>query len=85
MQEEFSHLPVMAREVVELLLAVPGGLIIDGTVGGGGHAEAILDRIAPSGLLLGLDVDPAALDEARRVLARFRDRAVLDDPSQGAG
>ena len=46
-------------------------------MGGGGHAEAILDRTAPSGRLLGLDVDPAALAEARRVLARFGDRAVL--------
>ncbi len=46
-------------------------------MGGGGHAEAILERTAPSGRLLGLDVDPAALAEARRVLARFGDRAVL--------
>jgi len=46
-------------------------------VGGGGHAEAILERSAPSGRLLGLDVDPKALAEAQRVLARFGDRAVL--------
>ncbi len=46
-------------------------------MGGGGHAEAILERTAPVGRLLGLDVDPKALEEARRVLARFGDRAVL--------
>ena len=46
-------------------------------MGGGGHAEAILERSAPSGRLLGLDVDPKALAEAQRVLARFGDRAVL--------
>ncbi|HUQ41293.1 MAG TPA: 16S rRNA (cytosine(1402)-N(4))-methyltransferase RsmH [Candidatus Limnocylindrales bacterium] len=54
-----------------------GGRFLDGTVGGGGHAEAILDASGPSGRLLGIDVDPAALDEARRVLARFGDRAIL--------
>ena len=46
-------------------------------MGGGGHAEAILERTAPDGRLLGLDVDPAALAESGRVLARFGDRAVL--------
>ncbi len=46
-------------------------------MGGGGHAEAILERTAPTGRLLGLDVDPQALAEARRVLARFGERAVL--------
>src|ERR1700686_1842979 len=43
MEEEFSHLPVMAREVVELFLPVPGGMIVDCTVGGGGHSAALLD------------------------------------------
>jgi len=46
-------------------------------VGAGGHAEAILERTAPSGRLIGLDVDPAALAEAHRVLERFGERAVL--------
>ena len=40
---EFLHLPVMAREVVELLLPVPAGLIVDCTVGGGGHSGLLLD------------------------------------------
>lgn len=46
-------------------------------MGAGGHAAAILERSAPDGRLLGLDVDPAALEVARRELARFGDRAVL--------
>jgi len=42
-EAEFSHLPVMVREVVELLSPVPEGLIVDCTVGGAGHATALLD------------------------------------------
>ena len=56
MEEEFSHLPVMGREVVELLLQVPAGLIVDGTVGGAGHAALLLDA-RPDVRVLGLDRD----------------------------
>jgi len=72
-QEEFSHLPVMAREVVELFLAVPGGLIVDCTVGGGGHSAVLLDA-RPDVHLLGLDRDADAVEAARSRLARFGDR-----------
>jgi 16S rRNA (cytosine1402-N4)-methyltransferase len=63
--------------VVEHAAPGPGGRFIDGTVGAGGHAAALLERSAPDGRLLGLDVDPAALEIAGRELARFGDRAVL--------
>jgi 16S rRNA (cytosine1402-N4)-methyltransferase len=73
---EFLHLPVMAREVVELLLPVPAGLIVDCTVGGGGHAGLIADA-RPDCRLLGIDRDADALAAARAHLERFGDRVEL--------
>jgi 16S rRNA (cytosine1402-N4)-methyltransferase len=64
-------------EVVWLLRPRHGGWVIDGTVGMGGHAEAILERSGAEVRLLGLDVDPVALETARGRLARFGDRARL--------
>ena len=75
----FAHRPVMVDEVVAFLAAVPavaGGLIVDGTVGGGGHASALLDA-RPDLELLGVDRDDAALEAAARTLARFGDRVGL--------
>jgi 16S rRNA (cytosine1402-N4)-methyltransferase len=71
--EEFSHLPVMAREVVELFRAVPEGMIVDCTVGGGGHSSVLLDA-RPDVRVLGLDRDADAVEAARSRLARFGDR-----------
>jgi 16S rRNA (cytosine1402-N4)-methyltransferase len=76
-EAEFSHLPVMAREVVELLLPVPSGLVIDATVGGAGHATAVLEA-RPDLSILGIDRDDAAVSVARARLARFGDRARVE-------
>jgi len=75
-EPEYRHRPVMCGEVVETLRAVPDGVMVDATVGGGGHALALLD--AHPGLdLVGVDRDPSALDAARRRLARHRERVTL--------
>ena len=67
----------MAQEVLQALAVQPGGRYVDCSVGGGGHAEAILEFASPGGLLLGIDADPRALQIAHSRLARFGDAVLL--------
>jgi 16S rRNA (cytosine1402-N4)-methyltransferase len=76
-ESEWHHIPVLLDQVIRYLEPRPAGNYIDGTVGLGGHAAAILAGSAPDGRLLGIDADPAALAIARRRLGPFGDRAVL--------
>ncbi len=71
------HIPVMQREVVESLRCRPGGIYVDGTVGGGGHAGEILRHTAPDGLVIGMDVDDDALRESEERLRPFGHRKIL--------
>ncbi|MEI8063025.1 MAG: 16S rRNA (cytosine(1402)-N(4))-methyltransferase RsmH [Verrucomicrobiota bacterium] len=71
------HLPVLLKEVVEQLRPQRGRLYVDCTVGGGGHAEAILRASAPEGRLIGLDCDDEALAASRERLAAHEGRAQL--------
>jgi len=71
------HTPVMQKEVIEYLQCRPGGIYVDGTVGGGGHAYEILSHSAPDGTVIGIDMDDDALDESNRKLKSFKDRTVL--------
>lgn len=71
------HIPVMVREVLEALDVRPGGRYVDCTVGEGGHAEAILEASSPGGRVLGIDLDPDALEVARERLYPFGDAVQL--------
>lgn len=71
--EVFHHQPVMAAEIVAVFATVPAGIILDATLGGGGHSELILDAY-PSVGILGIDRDESALVAASQRLARFGDR-----------
>ncbi|MCX7830914.1 MAG: 16S rRNA (cytosine(1402)-N(4))-methyltransferase RsmH, partial [Acidobacteria bacterium] len=73
---DYIHIPVMTREVCELLDVENGGNFVDCTVGLGGHAEAILSA-NPKSTLLGMDRDGSALEIAKKRLERFGDRATL--------
>jgi 16S rRNA (cytosine1402-N4)-methyltransferase len=88
------HVSVLSAEVLELLAPAPGQVFVDATVGGGGHARLIAERLGPNGRLIALDQDPAMLALARRRLEGFavtfvhanfdQFRAVLDEHGVGA-
>jgi len=75
--EQQMHVPVLLEETIGGLSLRSGDNVIDGTVGAGGHAAAALERTSPNGLLLGMDLDEAALEAARRKLACFGSRVML--------
>jgi 16S rRNA (cytosine1402-N4)-methyltransferase len=75
-EPNFAHEPVLIQQIAELFAPVPPGTIIDGTVGGGGHARRLLESL-PHLEVLGLDRDEEALDAARNALAPFGSRARL--------
>jgi 16S rRNA (cytosine1402-N4)-methyltransferase len=68
-----EHIPVLLREVIELLQCKPGETYVDATLGLGGHALAILQKIQPGGMLIGIDRDRESLDKANVLLQPFAD------------
>jgi len=74
--QDFRHVPVLRDEVVAAFAPVPPGWVVDGTLGGAGHATAILEA-HPHLSVLGLDRDPDAVAVATERLARFGDRALV--------
>jgi len=72
-----SHIPVLVKETIEALAVQPGGRYIDCTVGGAGHATAILEQSSPGGQLLGIDAYPEAIKVARDRLETYSGSTLL--------
>ncbi|NLN06459.1 MAG: 16S rRNA (cytosine(1402)-N(4))-methyltransferase RsmH [Firmicutes bacterium] len=73
----FAHKPVLLRETIALLNPQPGEIFVDCTVGGGGHSREIAARIMPTGRLIAIDRDEAALQAARENLKPWLERIVF--------
>ena len=74
-----DHIPVLVDEVIQFLQPRNHGFYVDGTVGLGGHAAIILQKSAPQGLLLGIDLDSEALAIAKQRLHEYKERVTLVD------
>ena len=75
---ESQHIPVMLGPVIELLNCKPGGIYVDGTIGGGGYARSILEKSAAEGVVLGLDWDWEAIERVRERLGGYGERLILE-------
>jgi len=74
----YFHIPVLSKEIIEIVNPQPGENLVDGTLGGGGHAELFLEKISPNGKLLGIDLDNEALIENERRLKKYSKRVILE-------
>ncbi len=74
---DFKHVPVLYRECIENLKIKPGGIYVDGTLGGGGHAYGIGEKIGKEGILIGIDRDKDALEAAGQKLKVLPCRKIL--------
>jgi 16S rRNA (cytosine1402-N4)-methyltransferase len=72
-----QHVPVMLAEVLEWLDPQPGQVVLDGTLGGGGHTRALAERVGERGCVVALDRDPAAVEAARVTCAGLPVRAFV--------
>ena len=73
---EFSHYSVMLKECIDALDIKPNGIYVDCTAGGGGHSEAILEKL-DGGKLISLDQDDEAIETCKKRLARFGERSII--------
>jgi len=77
MSQSVKHKAVMLEEAMDLLDVKSGGRYLDGTLGGGGHTRELLDRSAPDGIVLSLDVNRKAIERARESFASYGDRFTI--------
>jgi 16S rRNA (cytosine1402-N4)-methyltransferase len=80
-ERNLPHHPVLYQQIIQAIRPQRGGKYIDGTLGAAGHATGILELSSPDGELLGLDIDPQALEIAAQRLAPFSERAVIRQAS----
>jgi len=74
---DFDHVPVLLKEIIDILNPQPGEIFVDCTLGGGGHSKAIVSRILPNGKLIGIDQDEAAIMAASERLDEFKDKVTI--------
>ena len=77
MNQSFHHIPVLLTQTISALKIKPNGRYIDGTVGGGGHSEAILNASSPAGKVIAIDRDRQAIAATRKRLSHFGDRLTI--------
>ncbi len=77
MAENFEHVPVMAKEVIANLNINPDGIYVDGTLGGGGHAALVLEKLTNKGKLIGIDQDLEAIAAAKENLAKYGEKVIF--------
>lgn len=87
---EFKHIPVLLEDTIKGLNIKPNGIYVDGTIGGAGHSEKIIEKLSQEGMLIGIDRDEEALNAARIRLSKYNNfklvhgnhddiRKILDD------
>ena len=77
MAQEFRHLSVLPEEVIEGLKIDPSGIYVDGTLGGGGHAFLVAEKLSRGGKLIGIDRDAEAIEAAAKRLEPFMGRVTI--------
>ncbi|MBQ8843303.1 MAG: 16S rRNA (cytosine(1402)-N(4))-methyltransferase RsmH [Elusimicrobiaceae bacterium] len=84
MQNQWTHIPILAPEIADLLLQNPDGVYVDGTLGLGGHTKFFLQRLSPKARIFGFDRDEEALSMARERVSDERLTAVHASYTQAA-